>query len=381
MSRPDKIIYIVNARIPNGRAHGIQISKTSQALSKKIDSFRLVTPFSWAARNLRSVELSDAHIKLPAFDLPIFPGINFYLRLCTFGASLYFYLIFEYLKATFTNKKVAIYIRGEIAFFIVPFCKLFPLYFETHQIRNHKKAYSWLLKRMDGVVVITDCLKNKFINDFGIDSNRIAVARDGVDLDFFNSFDKNKTEDIYLKLPKDKKLVIYSGSLSVEKGVDTLAKAAAYLPDEFQVVFVGGIGDQVDLFKKAYGHLSNISILGKVDHSKIPALLQSASILVLPDSSKYQYSNLYTSPMKLFEYMASGVPIVASNIPSLREVLAEDTAFFFEADDSHDLAKTIKSCYLSKDEALIKASVARRKVGEFTWNKRAEIILKLINLG
>ena len=90
-------------------------------------------------------------------------------------------------------------------------------------------------------------------------------------------------------------------------------------------------------------------------------------------------SAAYTSPLKLFEYMASGRPIVASDLPALREVLRPDeNAVLVEAGDAEALAAGVAR--LLGDAALASrlAAQAREDVREWTWDKRAERIEALL---
>ena len=83
--------------------------------------------------------------------------------------------------------------------------------------------------------------------------------------------------------------------------------------------------------------------------------------------------------MKLFEYMASGVPIVASDLPSLREVLDESSCYLCKPDNPESLAKTIKEALIDQNMAQNKAKNALAKVREYTWSKRAEMISLFIS--
>ena len=82
--------------------------------------------------------------------------------------------------------------------------------------------------------------------------------------------------------------------------------------------------------------------------------------------------------MKLFEYMASGKVIVASDIPSIREVLSEESAYLFKSGDSESLASKIMEALSDEDGSSKLSLKAKELVSNFTWSKRGENIVELI---
>jgi glycosyltransferase involved in cell wall biosynthesis len=104
----------------------------------------------------------------------------------------------------------------------------------------------------------------------------------------------------------------------------------------------------------------------------VAARLREADTLVLPNPAS-ALSSAFTSPLKLFEYMASGRPIVASDLPSLREVLANGrNAVLVEPGSPQALSAGIRT--LKEDWALGEriARQALEDVGDYTWDRRAE---------
>ena len=77
--------------------------------------------------------------------------------------------------------------------------------------------------------------------------------------------------------------------------------------------------------------------------------------------------------------MGDGGPIVASDLPSLREIIDESTAYFFEPDNSESLARAVKAALEREAESQEKARKALELVRKFSWQKRAEAILRFIN--
>ncbi|OJI08999.1 MAG: hypothetical protein COV08_02485 [Candidatus Vogelbacteria bacterium CG10_big_fil_rev_8_21_14_0_10_49_38] len=107
---------------------------------------------------------------------------------------------------------------------------------------------------------------------------------------------------------------------------------------------------------------------------------KAADILILPNTAKKDISKYYTSPMKLFEYMASGTPIVASDIPSIREIVDDASATFFTPDDPADLKEKIQATLADTKCAQEKAVNAYKTAREHDWNARAKRIISHITV-
>ena len=151
--------------------------------------------------------------------------------------------------------------------------------------------------------------------------------------------------------------------------------AINFLPDKFYLRLIGGQKQQRADFKKKYYHFikqGRLIIDEPIPHLEIREMIIKADIAILPTPS-LGFSN-FTSPLKLFEYMASGMPIVVSNSEIFREILSQKNSLFFKENDSKDLAQKIK--YLSENQKIA------QKIGrnaffdskKYTYQKRAEKI-------
>ena len=118
---------------------------------------------------------------------------------------------------------------------------------------------------------------------------------------------------------------------------------------------------------------------GRQPHQKIPLYLKAADVLVLPNKKGESISEKYTSPLKLFEYMVSQRPIVASNLPSIREILNENNAILFEPNNFKSLALGIKKLIQNKDLAEHLANQAWLEAQKYTWSTRTKKIIEFIN--
>jgi len=168
----------------------------------------------------------------------------------------------------------------------------------------------------------------------------------------------------------------YAGHLYPWKGIDVFVQALAHTSD-VRGLIVGGHPGEHDLARvqalvATLGLSDRVTITGLLEPPAVAAALNTADILVLPNTHS-AISDRYTSPLKLFEYLTRARAIVASDLPSIREVLThEDTALLVPADDSQALAAALTR--LSTDRPLRDrlGAAARALAPDYSWQRRAE---------
>src|SRR5262249_964159 len=167
----------------------------------------------------------------------------------------------------------------------------------------------------------------------------------------------------------------YAGHLYPWKGVDLIIETGTTLQDT-RALILGGHEQEPDLqrikdFAVELDCASRVTFTGRVLPPDVAARLREADVLVLPNPAS-AVSSAFTSPLKLFEYMASGRPIVASDLPSIREVLVhEQNALLVPAGNPQALTAAIRR--IKADRALGARLSARalEDVREYSWEKRA----------
>ncbi|MBI5456424.1 glycosyltransferase [Candidatus Kaiserbacteria bacterium] len=243
------------------------------------------------------------------------------------------------------------------------------LIIEVHHIYGWKRLFVRALMRASRIVAITNGLKDDLVA-LGLDAGKIIVAPDAVDLSMFRRVVQKDAARERLQLPPGKKIALYIGRIDAWKGTDTLFKAAELLRD-VQIVAIGNGPEEISVLKK---HHPQVMFVGFRPYREIADNQAAADVLVLPNSGSEEISKRYTSPLKLFTYMASRIPIVVSDLPSMREILSDEEAFFFRADDPTDLTRAIETA-LSDRSAGARAARAYEKVLQYSWEGRAKKIL------
>ena len=368
-----KIFYLANSRIPTEKAHGIQIMKTCEALSCAGADVTLVLP---GRKNSIKDDPFEYYKVKNNFKISTFYTPDF-VRYGKIGAFLSYFIFSFKILLKFYREDEIFYSRDELP---VLFLSLFgkKTFWEAH-IGKWNDLVSFTVKRVSGIIVISKGIKNYFIKN-GVPEKKFLVSPDAVDLKKFSLNIGKKEARKKIGLSQDKKIIMYTGHLYGWKGADVLAESAKFFGDDVVFYFVGGTAGDIEKFKNKYEKIGgNIVVAGQKPHDDIPLYLHSADILIIPNSGKEDISRLYTSPMKLFEYMAAGRPIVVSDLPSMREILNEKNALFFIPDNFESLAESIKKILEDKNLSEKISSEARKDALNYSWEKRAEGIINFIN--
>lgn len=361
-----KIIYAADIRLPTSKAHGIQIMKTCEALVNAGHEVVLIIAAEGSGEQADILEhyhvgngLVIEKVSRPA--LLSWGKLGFLIRSYLFARRAEAFLRGRTFDAVYTRDElVAYFLSGRTR----------GVFYEIHDARNgflQRRA----IASAAGIVAITEGLR-KYGEKNG--ASDICVVPDAVDFDKFALDIDGGSAQKKIGLPSDKKIVLYAGHLYEWKGVNILAAAAAMLPQNVLTVFVGGNPWDVDSFRAKNSGNKHILILGPRSHDMVPFYLAAADVLVLPNSAREDISRLYTSPLKLFEYMAARRPIVAADLPSIREILNEERAFLVRPDDPSALAEGIKYVLDNDDKAAILRDRAFDHAKKFTWRRRAELI-------
>jgi glycosyltransferase involved in cell wall biosynthesis len=236
-----------------------------------------------------------------------------------------------------------------------------------HRRLDARERRVW--RRADAYVTITAGLARELEQHYG-PRPRLAIIPDGTRLPM-----PGTGSCLMHRPPGAAPVVGYAGHLYPWKGLDVLIGALGRLTD-MRGLIVGGLEGEGDLARvKSLAEQvapGRVEFAGMVEPPRVAALLQKADVLVVPNLPS-RTSAVYTSPLKLFEYMASGRPVVASDLPALREVLRpDDNAVLVEPGSVDALAAGIRR--IVGDAALGRrlAENARRDAAEYTWDKRAE---------
>lgn len=368
------IVIPFYGRFPSEKAASLFLVKSADAFAELGYNVKILIPKRRGAIVAKPGEYykTPARFEVVPLSVPLdqlYSKGEFFFYLSWFFFSL---AVLKYARSSFL-KDTIFYSNETMPLLFLSF--FFPhIFYEMHDYPGaFRWAYRFFFRRTRGLVVTNSWKRKELNSSFGVSSQKILVEPNAFEPEAFmlNVTREEAREKLGLSLGK--KIVVYTGHLFGWKGVDTLAHAAKLLPEGYLVIFVGGTNRDARAFQEKYRDISNMQVIGFRQHAEIPIWQTAADVLVLPNTAKDKISKYYTSPMKLFEYMASNRPIVASRLPSIEEVLSERNAELVEPDNPQALASSIERVIISGKGDIL-AGQAREDVKEHTWQKRAKRI-------
>ena len=370
------VYYAIPEKLPAVQARFLQIMNTAHALARAGAEVKLLTAFRPGA----GPEDILAHYGLPADPNLEIVGLPMLRRDQASWLRVSWHGVFQaaLLKYLFTRRR-----RGGVVF--VRHLKLasfllrwksplgLPVVYEAHEIfhrtadspRGQKRLAPLEIRtarKADAVVCTSSVLAQEF-QDLGAADPQVTPH--GVREEWF---EVNRT----LGGP-----VIYTGGLYPWKGVDDLLEAAVMLPGQ-RFLIVGG-GDRLDYLQDAADRLGlggRVDFVGRVPHESIPVFLGEAGLAVLPN--RPGPDTRYSAPLKLVEYMAAGLPLVAADVPTFREILVDErNALLFEPGHAADLAAALNRLIVDPALAANLGRRARNQAAQYTYARRAERLIDL----
>jgi glycosyltransferase involved in cell wall biosynthesis len=379
-----RIAYVTHTRFPTEKAHGYQVAQVCHAMATLEHEVTLVTPTVGAAPAqspfvFYGLPESFRIVRLHHFDAlasSLVPGV------LAFAVSMVFYR--SALRSFFDAFLVdLLYVRSPV---LLPalFPTRIPIILELHTLpRFFRGRFLRMASRCRLVVCLTRAMRDELLS-WGIDPRRTIVEGDGVDIDRFHNLTETRLAKEQWKLPEDRVVVGYVGSLVtrdvLEKGVAELIDAVALLRERGRLVFcwiVGGPGSWLGTYQRRADDQglvgSDIRFQGTIPVRRVPSAIAACDICVYPaPKSTHPYFLRDTSPLKLFEYLAARKPIVCADLPPIRDVVDESFVHFCTPGDSQSLAAAIASAI---DHPVSNPERRAEVVDRHSWVRRMERIL------
>lgn len=212
----------------------------------------------------------------------------------------------------------------------------------------------------------------------------VAVIPDAFDPRLYFPMDSEKARRT-LGLPTDVPIIGYAGLTFAYRRLDLLVEAFASISARISgecgdavLLLVGGRPHEVEELREQGRRLGiaphSLLLPGQVGQDKTPLYLNAADVLVIPDT----VTEMTASPLKLFEYIAVGKPVVCKDMPALREIVDDHSAVFFPEGDVEALAEALQAVLLDPERCAALGAAALARSAQYTYRARAEAIREVV---
>lgn len=379
-----RIVYFANASVPSRSANSIHILKMCEALAACGHRVRLIVP-DQGLRDLGDPEPFAFYGVAPVFRLTKTPWMPWHPK----GWLDLVYVGVWGVWMRLTGRPDACITRNLWAGVVFPMLGIRtvlelhgPVARDGRMARLLGRLGTFRNPRLLRLVVISESLRNYFA-DFGVPVEKIRVLHDAVNAEAF--LPKSAPGAPAAPPHSGSPLSIgYVGSLHAGKGMEILMALALRDPANRYEVY-GGSPDEIERWRRSAGNPANVTFHGHIPNVRVPETLARLDVLLMPYLRRVAVSGNYgdvaqwMSPLKMFEYMAAGKPIVCSDLPVLREVLEDGrNALLADPDDLDAWARAV---------ARLADPGLRRRLGEaaradvlreYTWTQRARRMLEMI---
>tara|TARA_B100000315_G_scaffold170872_1_gene159388 strand:+ start:1035 stop:2204 length:1170 start_codon:yes stop_codon:yes gene_type:complete len=382
-----KLIYFSTSIVPSKYANSVHVMKMCEALAQNGQDVTL-----FGIKNIHeNVDVFDYYGVEKVFDIKSFPmlkipGKNLYNPLTVLSAGIYLLVSSAHI---FFDRSAFVYTRDPYGAFALAILGQ-KFVWEIHELPSSRFKNFLFTKVLKSnavvmIVCISEKMKSLLFSQFSFIENYVKtmVAHDGATPS--NEILKPQHElRKELDLPQNSFIAGYTGNLFSGRGIELIFEIAEKLQD-VTFVIVGGHDEDLTRLRQFLekGSFSNIDLHGFQPPHLIPYYLKAFDILLMPYQKKVSLrgnkrdTSEFMSPMKMFEYMASGRPIISSRLPVLMEVLSHDqNALLAEPDVVNEWLSAVT---LLKENRQLRDSLAQKAtedVMNYTWEERADSVLK-----
>lgn len=368
-----KIMYVSNVSVPSNSASSVHVMKMCEAFKKVGVDITLVVPNHYSREKHKNPDIFSFYGVKERFKVKRIKFIKKNVKgireiIYTVLATLY--AIMKHPDVIMTRKIMV----GRVAAMLG-----FPYILELHvttEPRRYSLRKTLESKHMKKLVVISGALKDYFMEKYQIAEERIVVLADAVSLTSFEDLDTT------LHLDNEKLKIAYMGSLFPGKGIETIVRlAAADTKNQYDIY---GERGPLEQWKKLAAEIhSSVNFMGQIENARVPETLMQYDVLLMPYSNKVEvYGEELTnwmSPLKMFEYMASGRVIISSDLPVIREILTDGKdAYLVEPDNVQAWLVAVRKVDENRETAKAIAACALQEVKQYTWDERAKRVRELI---
>ncbi len=258
-----------------------------------------------------------------------------------------------------------------------------PCIFETYRVDLNDnsifgpwRAVNYRRENLLGIVTHSDLCRQSFLKA-GVPEARVMTNYNGYAPTHFTPPLTREAARAQLGLEASARIAIYTGHIELTKGIDFVVRVAQQLADVTFLLVGGADGSERERHAQRFiqnAGVDNIRLIPRVPPAEVAAYLFAADCLVIPPTAApLRQHGRTVLPMKTFSYLAAGRPIVAPDLPDLREMLRhEENALLVSPDDVDAAAAAIRRAIFDEACGAQLGQAAQRDAAQYTWRARAE---------
>gem|GEM_PF-1444331 len=217
-----------------------------------------------------------------------------------------------------------------------------------------------------------------------VNPNKVYVIPNAVNPQKFHLQNKAKCRQ-KLKLTEDSFYFCFVGNLAPWQGLDYAITALSKLIGESKdpkikliVIGDGPVKEKLQTLANKLNIKNNIIFLGAVDHENIPCIINACDVCIAPFTA-WRNKKIGVSPLKLYEYLSCGKPVIASKVPGTKIISELDAGILVEPDNVEELKKAYKEAIKKLSYWEKKAHIIHKEIAiNHSWDSRVDTILKII---
>ncbi len=260
------------------------------------------------------------------------------------------------------------------------------IFSKSRLLQSRQRMYFYLMKKAwkkaKTIITVSQSSANDIVDLLGVSKARVKVVPNGVGEQFKKKFTQEQAEAILEKYKITKPYIFYIGGLNAHKNVETLIRAFSVISDEKVNLVIGGktsndnSSGQNTYFKihklaEELGVVKRVTFTGFIDDQDLPCLYKKAEVFVYPSL----YEGFGLPPL---EAMASGTPVVASNVSSIPEVVG-DSGVLLDPTDPHQFALAIDNILVNPNLRQDLSAKGIDRAENFNWKEAAKRIESILN--
>jgi len=343
-----KILFITSVNINGQEGDSIHVREVISNVSKYANSVTVLSSTSHTDKfKVDNIKFKKASlIKIPFLMSPSF--------------SIYAFILGFYVLLT--SKYDVIYERGSIFGTGCKLGKIFkiPCIVEVNGLMTDEQKMTGMLRRIitksesntfslaDKIIVVTSKLKETLQSDYSVPENKIVVIENGVNTDLFRPINK---EDVKSDLDLDGNYhyVGFSGSFAPWHGLEDLVKSAPMILKEventkFLLVGDGVMKEQIIQMANDLNLTDKFIFVNRVPYEEVPKYVNVFDVCVI-----LKKKAIIGSPLKLWEYMACGKPVIATNTQDFKVLEEYNAGILVDSEKTEEVADAIITLLKNKE--------------------------------